>query len=248
MLRVRHPSRGFMKRPWLPKASFTALLVLLAAAMVLVPLLGVGSAGRFAIELVAVIAMASAVWKLAERRRVLFLAVAAAAVGVAASVAQVWLPAPGWTVVHRGAGLVFVSLVAFCITGNVWRETEVSVDTIVGGIAVYLLLALAWAIAYQLLEFLAPGSFEVVGGSGGNWGAWERAPGEYPRLLFFSFVTLTTLGYGDIVPASAPAAALTSFEAVVGPLYLTILIARLVGLHIAGASGGNPPREESRDP
>jgi len=237
-----------MKRPWFPKASFTALLALLAVGLVMVPLLSVGRGSRLAVELVLAIAMASAVWKLAESRGLLVLCVAFALLGVAASAAQSWIPAPAWTAVHRGAGLVFVLLVAVCITANVWRETEVSVDTIVGGIAVYLLLALAWAIAYQLLEFLVPGSFEVVSGSGGQWGPWETAPGEYPRLLFFSFVTLTTLGYGDMVPASAPAAALTSFEAVAGPLYLTILIARLVGLHVAGAGGVNNPQKEPREP
>jgi len=228
-----------------PRASFTALLVLLAAALTLIPLLKVGRVARIGVEVVVVFAMASAVWTLRPRRALLVLVLAAAVLGVAASTAQIWLPTRGWIIVDLSAGLVFVALVATCITGNVWRRTEVQVDTIVGGIAVYVLLALAWSVAYQLLEFLVPGSFEVVSGSGGHWGPWEPAPGEYPRLLFFSVVTITTLGYGDIVPASGPAAALASLEAVVGPLYLTILIARLVGLHIAGARGGDPPRQAS---
>jgi hypothetical protein len=227
-----------------PRASFTALLVLLAAALTL---MDVGRVGRFAVEVLVVFAMASAAWKLRARRALLVLVIATAVVGLTASAAQIWIPGRAWIVVDRGAGVVFIALVAACITGNVWRRTEVRADTIVGGIAVYVLLALAWAVAYELLEFLAPGSFQVVSGSGGHWGPWEVAPGEYPRLLFFSVVTLTTLGYGDIVPASGPAAALASFEAVVGPLYLTILIARLVGLHIAGAGGGNSPRQETGD-
>jgi hypothetical protein len=237
-----------MNRPSPQKANFTVLLVLLSMALMLSPFLAVGKAGRFAFELGTVLAMASAVWKLQPRRGLLVLVVAAAVLAEAASAAQVWLlPASGWIVVERGAGLVFIALVASVIAWNVWRETEVSADTIVGGIAVYLLLAVAWSMAYQLLEFLVPGSLEVVSGSGGHWGPWEAAPGEYPRLFFFSFVTITTLGYGDIVPASAPAAALTSVEAVVGPLYLTILIARLVGLHIASSNARNPGREEPGD-
>jgi hypothetical protein len=229
------------------KASFTALLVLLVAALMMVPWLVVGSASRFAVELVVVFAMVLAVWKLQPRRGLLILVVAAAVLGTVASAAHVWFPLRVWIVVDRAVALVFVALVASCITGNVWRETEVTADTIVGGIAVYLLLAVAWSIAYQLLEFLVPGSLEVVSGSGGHWGPWEAAPGEYPRLLFFSFVTITTLGYGDIVPASGPAAALASLEAVVGPLYLTVLIARLVGLHIASARGTNPQLRAPED-
>jgi hypothetical protein len=222
-----------MDRSSPPKARFTILLVLLTAALLLVPWLAVGRAGRFALELVVVFAMASAVWKLQARRVLFVLVVVAAVVGEAASAAETWFPVPAWVVVDRAASVFFPILVAVCITQNVWREREVSADTIVGGIAVYVLLAVAWSSAYQLLEFLVPGSLEVVSGSGGHWGPWETVPGEYPRLLFFSFVTITTLGYGDIVPASGPAAALASLEAVVGPLYLTVLIARLVGLHIA---------------
>jgi hypothetical protein len=217
------------------------------AALLAVPWLAVGRVGRFAVELAVVLAMASAVWKLQARRSLLVLVVVTAVLGQAAAAMETWFHAPGWIVVDRAAGIVFVVLVAICITQNVWRERDVSADTIVGGIAVYLLLAVAWSIAYQLLEFLVPGSLEVVSGSGGHWGPWESAPGEYPRLLFFSFVTITTLGYGDIVPASGPAAALASLEAVVGPLYLTVLIARLVGLHIASARGVDSPRRKPED-
>lgn len=236
-----------MKGASLPKAGFTALLVLLAAALTLVPLLTVGGAGRFAVKLVVVLAMASAVWRLRPGRGLLILTVAAAVLAEAASAVRLGLPTRGWIVVDHAAGLLFVALVASCITRNVWRETAVTADTIVGGIAVYLLLAVAWSGAYQLLEFLVPGSLEVVSGSGGHWGPWESAPGVYPRLSFFSFVTLTTLGYGDIVPASSLAGVLTSLEAVAGPLYLAILIARLVGLHIATAREGGPGRGAPED-
>ncbi len=229
------------------RVSFTVLLVLMAAVLMVVPWLVVGRVGRFALELIVVFAMASAVWNLQPRRGLLTLVIVAAFVREAASAAQVWFPAREWVVVDHGAGLLFMALVASVITWNVWRETEVSLDTIVGGVAVYLLLAAAWSSAYQLLEFLVPGSLEVVSGSSGHWGPWEAAPGVYPRLLFFSFVTITTLGYGDIVPASGPAAALASLEAVVGPLYLTILIARLVGLHIGTAREESPGREAPED-
>ncbi len=81
-----------------------------------------------------------------------------------------------------------------------------------------------------------PGSFVVLVESSGHWGEWSTAPGSYPRLLFFSFVTLTTLGYGDIVPASPLASSLAVAEAVTGPIYLTVLIARIVGFYTVKAS------------
>jgi hypothetical protein len=57
--------------------------------------------------------------------------------------------------------------------------------------------------------------------------------GEPTAVLYFSFATLTTLGYGDIVPVSAIARTLATLEAITGQLYLAVLVARLVGLHIA---------------
>jgi hypothetical protein len=231
-----------MDRPSPRRASFTALLVILAGALLVAPLLPVGGAGRFAAKLIVVFAMASAVWGVRPGRVLLLPTVVVAVLTAAASAAQLGFPARGWIVVDRAASLLFVVLVVCCITRNVWREREVGPDTIVGGVAVYLLLAVAWSSAYQLLEFLVPGSLEVVSGSGGHWGPWEEAPGQYPRLILFSFVTLTTLGYGDVVPASPLAGILASLEAVAGPLYLTILIARLVGLHSATARGESPGR------
>ena len=226
-----------MDRPAAGRARFTAFLALLATALVLLPMIAVGRASRAGIELAVVLAMVSVVWKLMPGRSLLLLSALVASLTEAASMLRIFSPARAWVVLDHAGSIAFLLLVAGLITRNVWRERAVTSDTIVGGIAVYILLGVVWSAAYQLLEFLAPGSFTVASASGGRWGPWEAAPGQYPRLFFFSFVTLTTLGYGDIVPASIPAAILTTVEAVAGPLYLTILIARLVGLHVASAAG-----------
>jgi len=159
--------------------------------------------------------------------------------------AQIFGAGSDWVVVAHASIIAFVLLVGGNIVVAVWRTSEVTLDTIVGGVAVYLLLAVAWSSAYQLLEFVAPGSFVALAGEVGHWGPWQTSPGTYPRLFFFSFVTLTTLGYGDIIPASVPAAGLAVSEAVTGPLYLAVMIARLVGLHTSSRNtqtGGSEPR------
>jgi hypothetical protein len=93
-----------------------------------------------------------------------------------------------------------------------------------------------WAFSYSLLEYLQPGSFSIVR---------EAAVGGIPGLvgssgfrgvIYFSFTTLTTLGYGDITPLTGIAQNLSVLEAVVGQIYLVVLVARLVGLHIASSS------------
>ncbi len=81
-----------------------------------------------------------------------------------------------------------------------------------------------WAFIFSVLEIIHPGSFAIGEGQI-----------EVGRLLFiyYSFVTITTLGYGDITPLTAPANAFSSIEAVTGQIYLVVLVARLVGMHIA---------------
>ncbi len=97
-------------------------------------------------------------------------------------------------------------------------------NTSCGSLSVYLLLGLLWAFAFALLESAVPGSFSGI----------ERGMGftDYKRFFGFSFVTLTTLGYGNVVPLTPRADALAVAEAIVGQIYLTVLVARLVALNL----------------
>ena len=113
------------------------------------------------------------------------------------------------------------------------RGTRVSADTICGALAVYLLLGVIWTFAYTLLESLQPGSFSGLVAPTG-----PSATTDYQRFLGYSFVTLTTLGYGNVVPANGQADALAISEAILGQVYLTVLVARLVALNLIEGDGG----------
>jgi hypothetical protein len=95
----------------------------------------------------------------------------------------------------------------------------------------YLLLGMVWAMVFSLIEILAPGSF-LHGGQPLVAILSETRQPPISGFIYYSFVTLTTLGYGDITPNSSPAAAFSSLEAVTGQFYIAILVARLVALHI----------------
>ena len=98
---------------------------------------------------------------------------------------------------------------------------EVGLDIIFGSAAVYLLLAVTWAVIYGIVEQLAPGSFALKeSASGGQW----------IQFLYYSLVTQTTLGYGDVTPISPVAQVWSALEATLGVFYLGILVARLVGI------------------
>jgi len=230
------------------RASFTGLLVLLAAALMLVPLAHAGRAPGLGLELAVIVAMVLTLWRLRPGGILVFAAVLFAFASRVAATAAAASPMPVWVVLELLASVAFLGTVAVVITVDVWRRREVTSDTIVGGIAVYVIIGVAWSGLFQLTEFLIPGSFAVAHPASGYWGAWEPAPGSYPRLTFFSFVTLTTLGYGDIAPVSIPATMLAAVEAMVGPIYLTVLIARLVGLHVAQSSRERPSEGDDLRP
>ena len=108
----------------------------------------------------------------------------------------------------------------------VYREGPVTGHRVRGAIAAYLLLALCFSLAYDLIEYVHPGSFTLP--PGGAQDIQTRSA----LFLYFSVVTLTTVGFGDIAAVHPVARSLVMVEAVVGTLYPAILLARLVTLEI----------------
>ena len=109
---------------------------------------------------------------------------------------------------------------AAVILFDIFKIQRVTSDTIRGAICVYLLLGITWAMLHNIVAINIPGSFDGL-----------DAKNEFYDFTYFSFVTLTTLGYGDIVPLSPPARMLCWLESLSGQLFVAVLIARFVGLH-----------------
>ena len=100
------------------------------------------------------------------------------------------------------------------------------------GLSAYLLAGIFFGVFYWVLERTWPGSLAVPG-------AGAQSPFSLPVAIYYSFVTLTTLGYGDIVPQSEVTRGLAILEAIAGQLYLAVMIARLVSLYASGVGTGN---------
>ena len=113
------------------------------------------------------------------------------------------------------------------ILQEIARSTEVTRETIFAAVVAYLLIALMWAFLYMILELAVPGSFSFPDQSGRQ---------EMMRFEYFSFITITTLGYGDITPLSDRASALAFLEALIGQIYMVVLVAWLVGMHVSRRS------------
>jgi len=133
---------------------------------------------------------------------------------------------------------IFSGIVIFLTYDTVMRAQRPVGDRIVGAICVYLMIGLGWASVYQTLDGLIADSLRFPAGT-----AWTM-PSPL-RYRYFSFVTLATLGYGDVTPVSALIGTLASLEAIGGQLYIGITVARLVALSsLDRADAGRTPKSD----
>ena len=126
--------------------------------------------------------------------------------------------------------VTFVCYISFFIARFLFESRHISRDMLLAAICLYLLLGLLWAFIFQLIELRLPGSFSLTHGVPGNY---EEAMMMLGELKYFSYVTLSTLGYGDITPLTRAARNWAVAEALLGQVYMAFVIARLIGLSIS---------------
>jgi len=145
--------------------------------------------------------------------------------------AVLWLAIDVAKIVSRNEVLEFASdvpFVAFCffcagaLLHRIVTAKEVDFEVVCGSISAYLLIAITWAVSYDLIYAVNPDAFRIPEGI--------AAP-NLNHFIYFSLTTITTLGYGDITPASTPVGIWSTFEAVVGVFYMAVLVARLVSMY-----------------
>jgi hypothetical protein len=126
------------------------------------------------------------------------------------------------------AAMVFSAFVILHLLRFTLAAPRVDSQVLCAGISIYLMMAIFWAFAYALAARLVPHAFKLT------VGPEPDRPLAGFEALYFSFSTLTTLGYGDIVPMAPVARQLAMLEATTGTIFVTVLIARLVSLYTAG--------------
>jgi hypothetical protein len=197
---------------------FSALILIVV--FVIPPFLEPGSGRSLSGDIAYALLLISGVRALGEQRlaRMVLLPVALATLTLELGSWAVPVPAP----LVLGCYLFSLLLFLAVVLGQTLRAGPVTFHRLLGAVAAYLLLGIIWAYAYELVALLRPPAFS---------GAVNLADG--PRAFYyFSFVTLTTVGYGDVLPVHPAARSLAMLEAVTGPLYLAILVARLVSLAV----------------
>ena len=209
-----------------------ALLFMLVALLAALPVLGNTTLELVVFDLLFSATVALGLWAAADRPRQLYIGIALGVLALPAQWISYFTESTPLLMLRIGLTISFLGFTALVAAHALVREREVGFDTIAGGISIYLLMVVIWALAYGAVEILAPGSFLVLGeivppdARGGLNG-----DGVFETLIYFSFVTITTLGYGDITPIGDVARMLCVFEAFIGQLFLVVFIARLVSLH-----------------
>jgi hypothetical protein len=164
---------------------------------------------------------------LSHRRGAIFLILLGVAVtGAGFFFGQEWSPVTAG-VVRRGGDILAFSALTWVVAYAVYAPGRITSRRLQGAAVVYLNLALIFASAFSLIWELKPASFANLALAAGG-------PAELNTMMYFSLTTLTTTGYGDIVPVDPFARSLANLESVLGQFYLAITVARLVTLELEG--------------
>ena len=218
-----------MGKFWSGEMGLTLLTLSLAVLVfVVTPLREAGLPGRELLDLVIIALMLYGAIAVTQRRITTILVIILLSVTAVVLIAGRLDPTP----FLRQVGSVFATITLFLYFGIVllvlFRTGPITWSRVQGGICAYLLLGMAWASSFQIVEQSRPGSFRFV-----------TPPADFDQLIskltYFSFCTLTTLG-GDVTPISPIARSLTIAEAMVGQLFPAILIGALVGMAMQSQS------------
>ncbi len=223
----------------------TALLVAIVTALAVRPLLGDTGAGPLVFSIALLVLVLASLYIIqtgelvgerktlhGERRRLTIIGWALALPALVERLAIIFVPDP--TLYLTGA-ICWLLLFVF-ITWNqlraVLRQKKISRETISASISIYLLLGLTWGLFYILLNHVQPHAFSFAGSPMPMSGPSSEQE-TYPVLIYFSLTTLSTIGFGDIVPMTLQARYAAVAEGITGQFYLAILVARLVGMQMS---------------
>jgi len=204
--------------------STVELLIALALLFFVFPFVEELRGGDIIVSLLLSLVLLSAVLAVADRKGIFYVALLLAIPAIVGRWINHFQPDLVPPPVFLTAGLVLIAFVVANLLRFVLRAPSVNAEVLCASISAYLMLGLLWTLAYWLVDQLTPGAF-----------AFNTAMGTHSirgfNAFYFSFITLCTVGYGDITPVSKVARMLAAMEGITGLLYVAVLIARLVTIY-----------------
>jgi len=205
--------------------SMVQLLIAFALLFFFFPFVEEIKGGDIIVSILLSLVLLSAVLAVANRRRTLIIALLLAVPAVGGRWINHFQPHLVPPAIFLVAGLALVAFVVVNLLRFVLRAPSVNLEVLCASISAYLMLGLIWTIAYWLVAQLTPEAFAL------NTTTGPKESMEGFNAFYFSFITLSTVGYGDITPVSKVARTLAAMEAITGLFYVAVLISRLVALY-----------------
>jgi len=222
------------------RSRYLLLLIALSVLLIAYPFWSRDVVGLATFDIMLWGVLLGGLWALHRNPGLLRIALALAVTAFAMNVVTYQVPIHEVVLVSCLLDLVLLLFVTAIILSHVVEEGKVDADRIFGAICGYLLIGLSWALIYGALDLVQPGSFDLgkVPAVPTGLGASDPAPhfADMDPMIYYSLVTLSTLGYGDIVAVTRAARSLSALEAIVGQLYIAVVVARLIGLRILTGS------------
>lgn len=206
------------------KGPYTYLLLLLLGLILLFPFLEDGIFGRTLLGILFSIVLLVGTFATRQTRRGLILKLGLALLGVGLQWGALWAES---TAILRLAGIAYAASLTVSFSGllrYILKRGPITADKLHGALAGYIMLAFAWSFVYALVEMSSAGSF-------GPGQLDFVQPGTFFKLIYFSHTTLTTTGYGDVIPMTNHARSLVMVEEFSGVFYVGVVIARFAGLY-----------------
>jgi voltage-gated potassium channel len=215
---------GFLERD-----KYRILLASLVAMVYIQPLLSELRFTSWLFFIFVTINLFACVYSVRRQRRHLIIAISM----TIPTLILVWLDIPSkdnwYNLLSNTSPILLFSYIAYLIFMDLIRAKRVDADMIAGGISIYFMIGLVFAFIYIALFNYNPGNFDISAQL-----LNQAVDSDENIFIYFSYVTMTTLGYGDVTPVTTLARVLVQMETLLGQLFLAIFIARLVGMHIAG--------------
>ena len=221
---------------FIAKWRFSLLLLALLSNILLAPLfadLDLGTtSGSIAIQIAFTFLLIIIVFVVGHNKKIIISYITLACVALVFSWINLTSDSHNISILDHLFSFIVLALAIALVIKEAMLIENVTLDTIAGSLCAYLLMGFAFASVYALIDLVEPNSFVS---SITDDTTISLANSDLDRI-YFSFVTLLTVGYGDIVPHSPSAKLTTIVEGFIGQVYLVVLIARLVGVHVSQRS------------
>ncbi|MDH3604713.1 MAG: ion channel [Candidatus Tectomicrobia bacterium] len=208
-----------------PTGRFRPLFLCMLVLHLLYPYIGRHASGELFLDVLVAAVLVAAIYAVSIQKQFFRLAGLLGFAVLVTDVGNTVTDAAAFELAALLCVVPFYVCTTLIVFSRVLTATEVTSDTLYGAVCVYMLMALTWAGLYMLIEWFHPASFYASTASSPDQAL------DWSDLFYFSYTTLTTLGYGDITPVTSAARSMATLEAACGVLYTAILVARLVGMH-----------------